>query len=224
MEGNVPMTATASPTQSEFSIGKPITDNPARARPASRGFARYMLAICIGVAATLAWQSYGQVTKQIIATRAPELGWSPEAKQTIASWVEQLGWTKPPAGAEIATARPSVPETAQAATVAQTAPDKVAPKAPIAASLDPQQVQQIALDVAALRQTVDQVAASQTKIAAEINNLLVTDMEIFLKIPTPPQPPAALSHKPIPAAPPSRAPNRRTDVTPNQSLADSFRN
>ena len=224
MEGNVPMTATASPTQSEFSIGKPITDNPARARPASRGFARYMLAICIGVAATLAWQSYGQVTKQIIATRAPELGWSPEAKQTIASWVEQLGWTKPPAGAEIATARPSVPETAQAATVAQTAPDKVAPKAPIAASLDPQQVQQIALDVAALRQTVDQVAASQTKIAAEINNLLVTDMEIFLKIPTPPQPPAALSHKPIPAAPPSRAPDRRTDVTPNQSLADSFRN
>ena len=218
------MTATASPTQSEFSIGKPITDNPARARPASRGFARYMLAICIGVAATLAWQSYGQVTKQIIATRAPELGWSPEAKQTIASWVEQLGWTKPPAGAEIATARPSVPETAQAATVAQTAPDKVAPKAPIAASLDPQQVQQIALDVAALRQTVDQVAASQTKIAAEINNLLVTDMDIFLKIPTPPQPPAALSHKPIPAAPPSRAPNRRTDVTPNQSLADSFRN
>jgi hypothetical protein len=214
------MTATASPTQSEFSIGKPITDNPARARPASRGFARYMLAICIGVAATLAWQSYGKVTKQIIATRAPELGWSPEAKQTIASWVEQLGWTKPPAGAEIATAR----ETAQAATVAQTAPDKVAPKAPIAASLDPQQVQQIALDVAALRQTVDQVAASQTKMAAEINNLLVTDMEIFLKIPTTPQPPAALSHKPIPAAPPSRAPNRRSDLTHNQSLADSLRN
>jgi hypothetical protein len=205
MKGNVPMTATASPTQSEFSVGKPITDSPARARPTSRGFARYLLAISVGVAATLAWQSYGQATKQIIATRAPELGWSPEAKQTIASLVEQLAWTKLPAGAEIATA-----------------PDKVAP--PIAGSLDPQQVQQIALDVAALRQTVEQVAASQTKMAAEINNLLVTDMEIFLKIPTPPQAPAALSHKPIPAAPPSRAPNRRTDVTPNQSLADSFRN
>jgi hypothetical protein len=170
MKGNVPMTATASPTQSEFSVGKPITDSPARARPTSRGFARYLLAISVGVAATLAWQSYGQATKQIIATRAPELGWSPEAKQTIASLVEQLAWTKPPAGAEIATA-----------------PDKVAP--PIAGSLDPQQVQQIALDVAALRQTVEQVAASQTKMAAEINNLLVTDMEIFLKIPTPPQAP-----------------------------------
>jgi len=211
------MTATASPIQSAFSAGKKITDNPAHAKPASRGFARYMLAICIGVAATLAWQSYGRVTKQIIATRAPELGWSPEAKQTIASWVEQLGWTKAPAGAQIATARPSVPETAPAL-------DKVAPKAPMAASLDPQQVQQIALDLAALRQTVEQVAASQTKMAGEINNLLVTDMEIFLKIPTPPQRPAALSHKPLPAATPSRAPNRRTDATPNQSLADSFRN
>ena len=218
------MTATATPTQSEFSVGKPITDKPARARLASRGFAGYMLAICIGVAATLVWQPYGPATKQIIATRAPELGWSPEAKQTIASWVEQLGWAKPPAGAEIATARSSVPETAQAAPVAQTARDKVAPKGPIAAFLDPQQVQQIALDVAALRQSVEQVAASQTKMAAEINNLLVTDMEIFLKIPTPAQPPSGLSHKPIPAAPPSRAPNRRTDVTPNQSLADSFRN
>jgi len=197
------MTATASPIQSAFSAGKKITDNPAHAKPASRGFARYMLAICIGVAATLAWQSYGRVTKQIIATRAPELGWSPEAKQTIASWVEQLGWTKAPAGAEIATARP---------------------KAPMAASLDPQQVQQIALDLAALRQTVEHVAASQTKMAGEINNLLVTDMEIFLKIPTPAQRPAALSHKPLPAATPSRAPNRRTDATPNQSLADSFRN
>ena len=155
MEGNVAMTATASPTQCEFSVGVPIIDNPARARPASRGFARYMLAISIGVAATLAWQSYGRVTKQIIATRAPELGWSPEAKQTIASWVEQLGWTKAPAGAEIATARPSVPEMAQAATVAQTALDKVAPKALIAASLDPQQVQQITLDLAALRQTIE---------------------------------------------------------------------
>ena len=63
----------------------------------SRGFSRYLLAICIGVAATLAWQSYGEATKRIIATSAPELGWSPEVKQMIASLVQQLGWTKPPA-------------------------------------------------------------------------------------------------------------------------------
>jgi hypothetical protein len=47
--------------------------------------ARYLFAICFGVAATLAWQSYGEVLKQIIAAKAPELGWSPEAKQMIAA-------------------------------------------------------------------------------------------------------------------------------------------
>ena len=213
MEGDVPMTASL--TQSEFSHGEPITDNPSRARPASRGFARYVLAICIGVAATLAWQSYGQATKQIIATRAPELGWSPEAKQRIARLVGQLGWTKP-ADPENVAARPDVSETTQAANAAQTAP--------VGPTLDPQQAHQIALDLAALRQTVEQVAASQTKMADEINNLLVTDMEIFLKIPTPPQPPAASSRKPMPVTPPSRALNRRTDLTQGQSLADSVRN
>ena len=210
------MTATASLTQSEFSPGEPITDNPSRARPSSRGFTRYVLAICIGVAATLAWQSYGRATKQIIATRAPELGWSPEAKQTIASWVGQLGWTKPPADPENAAARPNVPETTQAVAAAQTAP--------FGPSLDPRQVHQIAVDLAALRQTVEQIAGSQTKMEGEINNLLLTDMEIFLKIPTPPQPPAASSRKPMPVAPPTRAPNRHTDLTQGQSFADGLRN
>jgi hypothetical protein len=84
-------------------------------RRGSRGFARYLVAFCIGVAAILAWQSYGEATKQVIATRAPELGWSPEAKQIIASWVQQLGWTKRSAGPENTAV--------QAAPVAQTAPE-----------------------------------------------------------------------------------------------------
>ena len=40
----------------------------------SRGFTRYLLAICIGAAATLAWQSYGEAAKQVFAAKAPELG------------------------------------------------------------------------------------------------------------------------------------------------------
>jgi hypothetical protein len=66
----------------------------------SRGFGRYLVAILIGVAATLAWQSYGEPAKQIIATRAPELGWSPEAKQMIATSIQWIGWTKPLDGPE----------------------------------------------------------------------------------------------------------------------------
>jgi hypothetical protein len=111
----MPVSATTSPTQFEFPVVEPITDNPVRIRPASRGFVRYTLAICIGVAATLAWQSYGHTAKQIIATRVTELGWSPETKQTIANWVEQLGWTKLSTTSDAA-ARPSLPETVQGAT------------------------------------------------------------------------------------------------------------
>jgi hypothetical protein len=164
-------------------------------RRASRGFAGYLLAICIAVAATVAWQSYGEATKQIIATTTPELGWSPETKQMIASWMRQLGWTKPLA------------VESKAAPVTQTAPETVAPKAPAASSLDPEQVHQIALDVAALRQTVEQLTAGQDQMAREIEKLQAADMEILAKISAPPpQPPAAPARKPTPVRPPRLAP------------------
>jgi hypothetical protein len=65
-------------------------------RRRSRGIVRYLVAVGIGVAATLAWQSYGETTKQIIAANAPELGWSPQTKQMITGWMRQIGWTKQP--------------------------------------------------------------------------------------------------------------------------------
>ena len=172
-------------------------------RRVSRAFVRYLVAIGIGVAGTLAWQSYGEATKRIIATSAPELGWSPEAKEVIASWVQQLGWTKPLSGPENAAVRPAMPEPPQAAPVAQTAPQTIAPKAPLASSVDPEQFQQITQSLAALRQTVEQLAAGQDQIAREIKQVLAADMELLSKIPAPPQPPAAPARKPIPAPPSS---------------------
>jgi hypothetical protein len=168
-------------------------------RRGSRGLARYLVAICIGAAAIVAWQSYGQATKQIIATRAPELGWSPGTKQTIANWVERLGWTPPLAGS------------------AGTAVQLSAP--PAAPSPDLRQVQQIEADIAAVRQaverhladvreTVDQLAASQEQMVREITKLQAADEEILEKIPAPPaQRSAAPARKPTPIArPSSRAP------------------
>ena len=152
-------------------------------RRGSHGFARFLLAICIGVAGTLAWQSYGEATKQIIATRAPELGWSPEAKQMIASWVQQLGWTKPPAGPENTAVRPSALETPQAAPVAQTAPENVAPKAPAALSLDPEQMQQLTRSLTTLQQIVLQLAAGQDRMAREMARLEADLVDILVKVP-----------------------------------------
>jgi len=187
-------------------------------RRGSRGFARYLVAICIGVVATLAWQSYGAATKQIIATRAPELGWSPEAKQMIASWVQQLGWTKPPAGPENAAVQLSVSKMPQAAPLAEAGSETVASssKAPAAPSLDQQQVQQMDADIAAVKQTVEQrltavretveqLAVGQDQVLREIAKL---HQEILNKIPaSSPQLPAGPAQKPMPApASSSRAP------------------
>jgi hypothetical protein len=43
-------------------------------RRGSRRFTRFLVAICIGVVGTLAWQSYSEAIKQTIAIRAPEFG------------------------------------------------------------------------------------------------------------------------------------------------------
>jgi hypothetical protein len=153
----------------------------------SRRFGRYLVAILIGVAATLAWQSYGESVKQIIATRAPELGWSPQAKQMIASWT--LGWTKPPASSE-----------KQASPVAQTAPTT-----PTTPTLDPSQVQQMTQNLEALRQTTDQLAGGQDQMRRDIARLEAAVAELIAKTPEPTvQPSIVPAHKPTP--PPSRTP------------------
>jgi hypothetical protein len=89
----------------------------------------------------------------------------------IASVIQRLGWTKSPAGPETTAVRPSALETEQAATVAQTAPQNVPPKAPAAPSLDPEQVQQMTQGLAALRETVQQLAAGQDRMAREMAGL-----------------------------------------------------
>src|SRR5215469_7039507 len=172
-----------------------------------RGFTRYLLAICIGVVATVAWQSYGEAAKQMFAARAPELGWSPETKQMIGNWVEQLGWTKPP----------------RAAAVAQTAPAAVAPSVPVAPSIDPAEVHQVAMDLTALRQTVAQITASQDQMAREVDRLQAANQEILAKMPEPPPPPPiaavpAVAGRPAPGgAPPSE--NTQNTAPTSASLA-----
>jgi len=41
---------------------------------------RFLMAVCVGIAATLAWQSYGDAARQIVANSYPQLAWlAPEA-------------------------------------------------------------------------------------------------------------------------------------------------
>jgi hypothetical protein len=51
------------------------TERPSLGIRTSRSLARFLVAACVGVAATLAWQSYGDTAKQMIANSAPQLSW-----------------------------------------------------------------------------------------------------------------------------------------------------
>ena len=148
-------------------------------RRGSGGFTRYLLAICIGAAATLAWQFYG---KRSSATETP---------------------------------------------VAQTAPAAVAPSAPVAPSIDPAEVHQIAMDLAALRQTVAQITAGQDQMARKVDRLQAANQEILAKIPEPPPPPPiaaapAVAGRPAPGgAPPSE--NTQNTAPTSASLPVALR-
>ena len=115
---------------------------------------------------------------------------------------------------EITAVRLSVPEQ-QASSIAQTAQETVAPKAPVAASLDRDQLQQITGSATVLRQTVEQLAAGQDQMAREITRLHAADLEILQRIPAPsPQPPPAPARKPTPKSLPMPLPSSRTPALP----------
>lgn len=203
------MTAIPGRGESDFAVGGRLIDGPSRTRRASRGFVRYVIAIGIGVAGTLAWQSYGEAAKRTIAANAPQLGWSPEAQQTIAGWMRELGWAKPQLASEKTvsaekttlasiTADAGQAGTPQAAAVAQTAPEtKTETKSPTAASLE--QVQQMAADLAALHQTVEYLSAGQDRMARDIATMQAANEAILQKVTAPPPPAAVpIAHKHVP--------------------------
>ena len=141
---------------------------PSLGRRALRRLARFLIVFCVGVGTTLAWQSYGDAARAMIANSSP-----------------QLAWLAP-----------------QAAPVVPTATDGVAPAG--AASSD---VQQLAFGLAAVRQSIDllaaQLAAGQQQMGGDIAKLQADEQEILHKLSaTPLRPTAAPAHKPAPVTPP----------------------
>jgi hypothetical protein len=137
---------------------------------ASRALARFLITFCIGVAATLAWQSYGDAAREMVASSSP-----------------QLGWLAPSA----------TPATESGHNV-------IAPTAPAASSPDQQELNAVSLGLAGLRQSVDQLAASQEQMAGDISKLHAAAQGILDKISTStPRPAAAPARKPGPPQAPA---------------------
>src|SRR4029077_6802667 len=111
------------------------SEQPSLRKRASRALARFLITFCIGMAATLAWQSYGDAAREMIANSYP-----------------QFGWLAP-----------------QAEPVAQNAPETIALVAPAAPSLDQEQLSAMSVDLDAVRQSIDKIAASIASIQEQVS-------------------------------------------------------
>ena len=167
-KGASPFDTLASEFSADLSI-RPSRDaiiqRPSLGKRASRGLARFLIIFCLGVAATLGWQSYGDDAREMIANSYP-----------------QLSWLAP-----------------QAAPLAQTASDRPAPAPSATPSPELTQLKEMSLAFATMRQSVDQLAASQQQMADGIANLRADQQQLLQKISAPPPGPAAApARKPVP--------------------------
>jgi hypothetical protein len=193
-------------------------DRPSFGRSAVRGFIGLLLAACIGVAA-VAWQSYGDAAKPIIAR------WAPQFVLSSSLPLEKPGppaQQSPPAvQTSAATAAPPQP-----APLAQTAAEGVAPTA---APESAQLLQSMARDLATAGHEIEQLKASieqlkinqeqmtrdnaraaeqfkasQEQMARDIANASEQSLRPKILAP-PPRPTATPTRKPVPIRPSPQA-------------------
>src|SRR5262244_3510124 len=104
----------------------------------------FLITFCIGAAATLGWQSYGDSARELVASSHP-----------------QLAWLAPKPA-------PNAPN----------APDMSALAVPAASSPDQQQLNAISLDLDAVRQSVERIAASQEQITRNVDKIAASQEQM----------------------------------------------
>ena len=164
-------------------------------KSAVRAFTALLLAACLGFSA-IAWQSSGNVAKQIIAKWAPKF-----ILTSLLPALENPGLPKQPSPPTVqASAAKAAPP--QPAPLAQTAPEGVAANA---AALPPESAQllhSMALDLATARQEIEQLKAKQ--MSRDIAKASKQNLRPKISAP-PPRSAAAPARKPMPPFPPRQA-------------------
>jgi hypothetical protein len=164
-------------------------DHLANRNPAIGGrifwaFARFSVAVLIGVGATLAWQSYGDNVREALSTQFPSLRWLSVSTGTVTPDAQR--------SAQNTAAPQSVPPPQTAAPVAVSIPEL--------AQLEP-----MVRDLAALRRSVEQLAIKQDQIIQNMSTLQAAQQDIKQKISravSPKPRPQPAQSPPVSAAPP----------------------
>src|SRR5260370_13058762 len=207
----VQMSAMSNPTQSESSAD-PTPANPSVEAPAVCavdlkkdrfpngrsalgkrvlvGLVRFLIMFCIGVAATLAWQSYGDAARERIASSYPQLGWLALQAAPIAR---------------------SAPDTIGLAAQAAPSPDQQRINA-MSLDLDAvrQNIDRITTTQEQITRRVDQLTAGEEQMTREITKIQAVEQSIpYKKSEPPPRPTPAPAPPPLPppAPPPPPRPH-----------------
>jgi hypothetical protein len=210
----------------EFRNDPLLGEKPPLGRRATRAVIRFLIAVCVGIAGSLAWQSYGGVAREMIANRVPQLAWissrpvtsqapGPAAATGQAASAPAFEASAPqPAAAQAAPMAQAATDTppaaaAQALPVAQAAPEQTAattaaPAAPAARSPDQPQLDAVARDIGALRQSVEQLATRQEQMSRDMAKLQAVEMSRHRTSASPAHVAAAPAR--MPPKPPQAAP------------------
>ena len=179
-------------------FGSSASGKPSIGRRAFRSVAHFfitaLIAVLIGVAASSAWQSYGDDAKEMVRTWAPSLdrlssAWqsrSDEAKRMIKTWALSLDglMKKSPPDVDIAAKQKG---SSPAAAITQ----KPVPAAVAVPFELVQQLKTMAHDLTVMRQRVEQLAVKQEQMAHNIASLQAVEQDIKQKMRSPLLPPAA---------------------------------
>ena len=134
-----------------------------RVKRALLALAGFLLAFCVGIAATLSWQAHGDKVRGMIANLSPQLAWL----------------------------APRAAPAADAAPAAST-------------SASPDQLAAISRGLAAVRQSLDKLAADVAKLQATKQDTLSPDIRVSRTSAPPPAAVGVPARKPTPPAPPVR--------------------
>ena len=171
------------PNSYRFGEGQLASGRPSIGRGIFRTLTRFSIAVLIGVGATLGWQSYGDVAKEMLVARAPTL-----------AWVLSVSTTKSPV-------------------VAATSTDPMQQLAPLASNLDVvrRSVEQLAAKQEQMAQSIAALQAVEEDIRQKLSSTPPPPAQQAASIPQPkpPQPKAqssAVQSSSVPRPPPPAGP------------------
>ena len=151
--------------------------------------ARILISLCVGAAAILAWQSYGDAARKIITGTYPQLGW-------LVPRTARIAYSTPDAIGLAAQAAPSPDQRLNAISLDLDAMRQNVDRIAITQEQITRNVDQLTAGQQRMTRTVDQLTAGQERITREISKLQAVAQQS-----KPPPRPASARKPMLPSSP-----------------------